>query len=598
MNTELRSKEYHGRLLRDCIFIIAAFFLAFYYFSKTTRGIGICDEWSLIVSVVRLINGDAPMLHERSPVIFSCFSLYLPVKLFYALTGSYSGIVLFIRRIYVFCHLIFSSVIYVRLRKYDWFALFAAINYMCFIPNEMYTLYYNSISLMAIVTVCLLLFTGKKPGKIRLSLAGAVYACAVLALPHLAIAYFLWSIVVFIIKFTHKAPDNRCKILHIYFSVGNWLYITLGIAISAVIFFIVLFFRLTFGEFFSCLPDFVTYAIYSSDSVFSMDKLLSILQRFGYVPVFLMVLLLFIAAADRKKYNRRGLYLSLCTLIIAAMYFFLYEYYFSNSILYVNFLAIIMRAIPFYPIGILAYILSKEKNHAMLGFIVLCLVFSFFRDCSSNVVVGLGAPGADIAAAILLRGLLHEMFTDVQMNSSATAKRIAAVLCTISMVLALTSEAVWKIAGYNFNITEGRNTTTYTALTSEIEHGPLSGIKTTVRNKFIYSDVLKDLDFIQKNCSSLYIAGKFQYGYLCLDAICASDSTAFDKNKTEIFLLDYWEQFSERQPDCIYIPFYNGESYILERREAKEILDFFAQHFSFSVNNGHAGYILTEIKKI
>lgn len=598
MKTALTTKRSTGRAVRDCIFLLAAVFLALYYFRLSGRGVNVCDEWSFIVAARRMINGDVPLLHDRTPVIFSCFFLCPPVRLFYALTGSYTGVILFIRRLYVVCHLIFSSVIYARLRKYDWFALFAAINYMCFVPNEMYSLYYNSISLMAVVTVCLLLFTGRAPGRIRLVLAGAAAACAVLALPHVAFIYFLWSIAVFAVYFFRRGNSEKLSALPVYFSVKGWLYVTLGIAVCAAAVIAGLLSRASFGALIGCLPDFLEYANYTSGSVFGVPRLMSVLRMFGYAPPFFAVLLIAAAAADRKRSRRRILYLSLCAALLAAMYISLYAYYFSDNVTRTNFLSVNMRSMPFYVAGILAYVLSEKKDRDMLSFLILCLAFSLARDCSSNVVVGLGAPGADIASAILLRGLLKEITSEKAADDvRGRTKRLTAAVLAVPLCLALLSETVWKVAGRNFSIIESSVGMNTAPLTNEIENGPMRGIKTTVKGKYVYQDILKDLDRIRPDAGSVYIAGKFQYGYLYLDSECPADSTVFDTDKTEPFLLPYWEQFPEKRPDCIYVPFYDCESCLMIKDTAAELISVFRKSYSFTVTDGVAGYILTNVQK-
>lgn len=599
MSEALETKRNNRAAVRDCIFLLSAAGLTLYYLRLSCRGINVCDEWSFIVAALRMISGDVPLLHDRTPVIFSCFFLYPPVKLFYALTGSYAGVVLFIRRLYVVCHLFLSSVIYARLRRYDWFALFAAVSYMCFVPNEMYSLYYNSISLMAVVTVCLLLFTGRAPGRARLVFAGVAAACAVLALPHCAFIYFIWSVSVFGVCLFRRSDSEKLSALPVYISVKGWLYVTLGVAACAAAVIAGLFSRMSPAELIGCLPDFIAYAKFTSGSVFGVSRLLSVLQMFGYVPPLLAVLLLAAAAADRKRSRRRILYLSLCAALLAAMYICLYAYYFSDNVTRTNFLSVNMRAMPFYAAGILAYILSEKKDRDMLSFLILCLAFSLVRDCSSNVVVGLGAPGADIASAILLKELSDEMLSGKTADASCgSIKRLTAAALVLPLSMALMSETLWKIAGRNFSIIESSVMMNTAPLTNEIESGPLRGIKTTVKGKYVYQDILKDLDSIRPDSGSVYIAGKFQYGYLYLDSECPADSTVFDTDKVEPFLLPYWEKFPDKRPDCIYVPFYDCESCMMIKDTAQELISVFRESYSFTVRDGFAGYILTNVQKI
>ena len=164
MERRCRTRLFIETLLPDITFAAAAVLLVLYYLRFSRFGINVRDEWSLVVAARRMINGDLPLVHDRSPVILSFFFLYPPVKAFRLLVGSYTGVILFVRCFYVAVHAVFSAVVYLFLRRYRWFAVFAAVNYMCFIPNEIFSVYYNSVGLMGITLFCLLLFLREAPG--------------------------------------------------------------------------------------------------------------------------------------------------------------------------------------------------------------------------------------------------------------------------------------------------------------------------------------------------------------------------------------------------------------------------------------------------
>lgn len=605
MERRSRTRFFIETLLPDITFAAVAVLLVLYYLRLSRCGVNVRDEWSFIIVAQRLVNGDIPFVHDRTPVILSCFFLYPPVRLFYSLTGAYTGVILFVRWFYVAVHAVFSAGIYLSLRRYRWFAIFAAVNYMCFIPNEIYSLYYNSISLMGITAFCLLLFVGKEPGKLRLAAAGLALACAVMALPHLAILYFLWTASVFIVFFLKRRNDGLFSSLPIYAAPKGWAVITAGIVTCALCVLIGLLTRTTLPDLLKALPEFIAYSNYTAQNVFKLSRLYDLLRMTGYIPPFLLLVLFILLAADRQRYRHRSFYMIAASAALAAIYVALYVDYFRGGLFFngrnlsTNFLAVNMRAAPFYLIGFFAFFLTEKKNWRLFSFLSVCAAFSVLRDLSSNVVVGLGGAGADIAAALLLCELFRKWCSRSAIEETPqTKKQFAALLCVLPVCLALLSESTWKLAGKDYAFIESNASLLRTPLSEELAEGPMKGIRTTMKGKIIYQDTLSDLKPMRETASSVYIAGTTIFGYLYLDLACPADSTVFDLQKTEPFQLPYWEQFPEKVPDCIYISFYDMDSLSANRDSAEQLISIFGSRFTFTTEQGKAGYILKSVQPI
>ena len=591
--------EYDKKITAVCftaaVLLIAS--CAVFYFFCAGSGIHVYDERAYISIAHRFVLGDRPVADDWSTAMLLSFFLSIPVRLFCAVTGSTEGIVLFCRYLYIAVSAVFSFGLFCALRKHRFAAVAAALLYMCYVPLEMYSLNYNPISMMAVITVCLLLFTGSAPGRVRLFVSGVIFAAAVVSLPPLAVMYFVYSL--YIAVRAIAAKKKKSDIAAPYETPAGWLFITLGIAANALVFMIYILCRMSVNEIIVSVSGILTQIGTSYHSNFSLERLAGIVNTLGAVQCILGIVLLIAAALDKEAKKRRLLYFILGAADGIAMYVSIYlTFYGVNGDTPKDIYAVLMRTVPLAFAGLLAYELTGKKDRRTFSFFVLCMLYAVVRDLSSNIIFGLGSVAANIASVLLIRSLASECFAEKKENGKGkSAQRIAACLCLLPVAAALCCETVWKVAEYDYRVVESTFMRTDEKLTSEIESGPLKGIKTSLRVKLIIGNMTRDLDAIKsKYGDKIYVAGAQQWTYLYLEDSYTACSAMFNEHNIELSQMTYWELHPDRKPDCVYIPWYDPESYLSVRQGAERVKELFGSLCSFDIEEGASGYILYNLE--
>lgn len=583
-----------------CFFIavsLIAACAAFYVINART-GLNVYDERGYITIVHRFINGDRPIADDWSTAMTLSFFLALPVKIFTETTGSTEGLVLFCRYLFIAAHTAFSLALFISLRKCRWAAVVASLLYMCYVPLEMYSLNYNPISMMAAVTICLLLFNGKSPGKGRLIVVGVVAALGVLALPPLALLYPAYSLCVLFRLIYSKKSGKDLREMPLYRQPAGWLFITAGIAATAAVFVVYILLRMSVKEIVSSVTGIMTQ-INSSYYNLTPNRISGIVNALGLGQCIAAALLLLLAYFMQKRSAKQKL---LCFALIAAdaiaMYVSIYiTFYRGKDGTAADLFAAMMRAVPLALAGLAAFILTRNRNGKWGTFYLFCIACAFVRDISSNVVFGIGSVGANIASVMMIRDFLAEMRQDDAFACAGEfAKRLTACLCVLPIVAALCCESIWKTEECRFHAIESSYIKNASELTDVIGRGPFKGIKTTPRVRSVIDDMMLDLDDIRANGKEkIYIAGTHQWVYLYLEDSYTACSSMFDEDNIAVSQMFYWELHPEKQPECIYIPIYNAAGYRLIRERADKIRDILSPLCSFRQTEGRAGYILYDV---
>ena len=499
---------------------------------------------------------------------------------------------------YIATHAAFSLSLFIALRKNRWAAVATSLLYMCYIPLEMYSLNYNPLSLMATITVCLLLFTGRSPGTGRMIAAGIIAALDVLALPPLALLYLVYSLYVLVRLIFNKKSGKDIQDMPLYRRPAGWLYITAGIAATAAVFLICILSQMTIKEIASSVTGILTQ-INSSFYNLSPARILDLVNTLGPWQCAVAALLLLTAVFLQKRSAKWKL---LCFALVAldaiAIYLSIFFAFFNGKDgTSADLFAAMMRAIPLAFAGIAAFLLTRNRNNRWLSFYLVCLAYALVRDFSSNVIFGLGSVGANIASVMMIRDFLTEIRQDDAFSvAKGIGKQLIACLCAVPIAAALCCEGIWKTEELDFHATESLYIKNDAALTEAIDRGPFKGIKTTFRVRSFLDDIMLDLDEIQADeKKKVYVAGTHQWIYLYLEDSYTACSSMFDKDNIAVSQMYYWKHHPDKWPDCIYIPFYSSKVYRSNLAEADKIKDIWASLCSFQLKKGRGGYILYDI---
>ena len=583
-----------------CLLLAAALLgaIAFFYASIADSGLHVYDERAYISIAHRFVMGDRPIADDWSTALTLSFFLSLPVKIFTEATGSTEGIVLFCRYFFIAVHTAFSLFLFAVLQKYRWAAVIASLLYICYIPLEMFSLNYNTISLMAVISIGLLLFTGKEPGRGKLLAAGILSSVAVVALPPLALLYLFYSVFILLRFLIHRKKKDASP-SPLYLTPEGWLSLTGGVAVCAVIFFVYLFSRMSFQDVTSAVSGIMTQLSSSYHSNLSADRFWNIINTIG-IPqcLFAVVLLVFAFASQKRSIRQKSICLGLVAVDTIAMSVSIYlTFYGKKGDTNGDIFAAMMRMLPLVFAGGAAWLLTRNRNRRWFSFYLFCIAYALVRDISSNVIFGLGSVGAGIASVFLIGSFLTELRQSGAGPGEKTGvKMIARCLCVLILTAAVSGEAVWKKEEIRYRALENYYMRNTTALTDEISRGPLKGIKTTFRVRSVIENMMQDLDDLRAGGKKqIYIAGTHQWAYLYLEDSYTACSAMFNEKNIAVSQMYYWELHPEKRPDFIYIPLYDTGGFQSIRAGVAKITDTFNTLCSFHQAEGRAGYILSDI---
>lgn len=586
----------------DYIAVAVAAVVFGYLFYAAAGGMGSIDESMYCSLVYRVLAGDRMLIDEWHVSQLSSVLHIIPYWLFVTVTGSAEGVILYLRYLFLVVDLIMYWYLYAKLRKYGVWALLSAVMFCTCIPSAILMLNYYTMALHGLVVITTIFFFGKERKSVPVLLfAGVVLACTVLSEPFLAFLYFSWSLLVLLCALLQKKGKS---FLHAYADVLNgriWFFTTVGIVLTAAVFFTFLFLRSPLREIIKELPELFTDYEYSIQgkklgSLIDFRKIYDALHFFGFLPV--VGLLLSVPCALLRRSGKAGRFrlplffaVAVCFLgsYAVAGYFMLHNRilwgirFITPPIIYFYY----FQGLPVLFFGLDCYLLCERKDRHIFGFWIVGAAASFFTDLSSELMLGTCAAVTFPAMLISLKTLVEELREECRAQpdftssdrSFARRRRFSSAVAA----LCLCSFVVWECVGlytYGFyHIVEdisvessirgedkslqvsrsasdaspdsgvrGKNVT--------LQRGPMKGIRTTARIAGIYKDILWDLDEIKAQTNGpVYVTGLFCYFYLYMDLPVGTYSAWYVEEDSEVRQTRYWELHPERRPSVIYVPF-------------------------------------------
>ncbi len=538
------------------ILMAAAFIFLFVmaYFDGT-----ISDEAFYISIPLRLINGDGLFTDEWHLSQLSSVLLYLPVKLFVAVTGGTQGIILFMRRLFCIMQLTAGAYTYKTFRKEGFPAVLISVSFMLYSVIGLNTLSYNTMGIaLLILIICSAFSLSEKPSLTKMFFMGFFMASFILCQPVGVVFFLIYFIaaVAFNITFSRKK-----KPVPFPFGIKSFFAATAGI-LPVLAFFLYLLLKSSDIEtIIKCIPGILSdvehmeitenlgIATFSGVQFFT-----DMTMAAGAVPLIITAVLIAASLIVKKK-NKPLAVIITSFAVIAFSLILYYRLLFMSGTTEtddVNFC--------FFPIafsGIAFYLLSDKKNHKVF-LLLWCtgIMYALFMTVSSNLRLHASVNGYIIAAAgslLLAKDLFGEMKT---VSGESKLKNFSAII----LALAVFGSAVFNTGALFFSPVIMRSEYPGAKMTKGIYEGITLPSDQALSYTNIYSDTKRigeiitpeDKVFVLENIPAAYIDGSFGMG--AHSGWFIAEQLAFREIRDRF--RNYYEINPENIPDYIYVPAY------------------------------------------
>ncbi|MBQ6023036.1 MAG: hypothetical protein IJL25_08910 [Clostridia bacterium] len=602
-NRELRASD----LVFAAVFIAAAIFTL----ACVPRGLTVTDEVQYQFVCLRLLAGDKLLAGNWQVVSMQTVFQYLPFRIFYALRGGFDGLVLAMRYVYAGIKLIFCAYVYLRLRKYGLWAVYAAVFFGGTDLFGIKTMSYYSICAQTVLLVGMLLFINENQKPIRWILAGFFFSCCVLAFPPAAAVWLLYGILVAVRLLAAKRGRAVWDAYGFVLSGRSWLYMLLGIGASAVLFFILcaVFFTGTdlpaIFDGIKRVVGFVNSGSTAGPDFFSV-RLSKLTRYVGFMHPVLLILTAFVFAGGillRRftKKAERPCFLLLCLLCAAI----------TVRLLLLSDAEVgdasgecschpLFLAVP----ALAAYVFTENKDRRVFSFLIFCCAVSFVVDMySMNSVGALLLPGC-VPSVLLLREYWLEQLMGTaaekkkrgksrtkKRNGLGTGKAWVAALCALCVLFPSLELWHWAyMAG--LHETERMFFGSEAPLDAVLDTGVLQGIVTTRELKINYDKSVRDAEICRSLCENAFLAVDYDTSvYINADLPVSVPLLHYltDNWAQEEY---WWSLHPEKRPDVVYIPFFTLSYIPYERFTPQDYIAYFEKNADISVIKGEIGYIV------
>ena len=633
------------------VIALAAFALVFVCLGCAQQlGMGLADEQFYLTVAKRLLQGDRLFVDEWHLSQMFCVLLVLPCKLFVRLTGGAQGIVVFLRRLFLACQILYGGYVYLKLKKYGFPALLFTLAACVFFPY--YTFSYYSFAVSGIVLILATVLTAEKPrSPFTLAGLGAVTALTVLAQPMLAAGYFAYTAQVFILLLLKKAGRARQHGAAAFPSVRTWGFITVGIVPVFAAFMAWLFFAngKSFLPLLRAVPELFTGLEYTFNTGYEYNNLFRVflklgmqLRYFGYVPLLLLgvlaVALLLLRrvkpALLRKRQVRLAAFAALCVCLTAA-YLYLGHFVFIQKQLResaVNNIALRGGFVPVLLFGFGCFSLVTEPKKICFGFLQTSLFTSVLVDFSSDNCICYGGVISLFPALLCARELVAELLARparAEGDAKAQRKISGGSFARSALVLAVTAAAAACVlfwCGQSFvrcallpTVGFVRMDKNADAAVEQVESGPFRGLYVSAAVKELCAATEADTAAADAAHGCIYVDSLCPMAYLYSQSPMGTYSSFYVAEDLPDRLLRFWELQPEKIPSVIYVPYYeymtvsyfdslvvqglasqsgaNGTQRLharqfFEKTEKRRQAEAFQAYFDCEITEGEAGYII------
>ena len=606
-NSESRGieKKHFDRINRCDIAAILLGICMLVFFLITARyGVGVPDEAFYYTIPQRILKGDRLFVDEwHLTQLASLFSL-LPYWFFTTVTGGTEGLILYMRLFFTGINMLFYAYLYLRLRRYGIWGLLSAFLFCTILPEVNYSISYFTVSSMAMMVVCIILFTGPEPGALKSLVAGVFFAFSVIAEPLLFLLYPIYTAAVII---RGIANGRRRGAYGGFLRFRVWFFFSLGGFFVLAALLVFLFRTGTLEALPKTLPYLFTGTEFNESNFFDPARLKAVYRYFGAVSLafFAVSAVVFLVCAVLGKLRGRArilVFALTCVSFTVSTLIELISVFNGKDDLSIR-AFVLYHDLPILLTVPIWYFLCKKRDPRLLSFWVCGALYSVMVDVSSDVVIGSGGRIAQTAGFLFLAGFAPELRAALRNVSeaktfcglpAAVSKIAFSVVCAVSLVVFTAWNAVYiGIEGFYqpaekvfFDDGSGK------PYSCTLESGPYKNLKTNVKIGKAYLATLRDLDVIVREAQGekLITFGLKPFIYLYADLPYACFS-AWDQNPMERSHT-YWQLFEERKPGYIYIS-YNIKMYLEYMQNRTDYMDLLKSWLGeCEVTRGEAGYII------
>ena len=565
-NRRIKKQNFAAAAVIVCLF-------CWYYF-LIQRGFNTVDEGFYYTLPWRLLNGDKLFVDEWHVSQLSALFLLVPMKLFHVVTGSFDGIILFFRHLYLLTHTAAAVYLYAAARRYGYRALGAVTVFFVFAPFNIYAFNYYNVYLTLSAVVAAGIFIRKKLRPAEYVVCGFLFALSVVDEPFTAPVYFLYTAAVIILRVKKQSSAvEKYEIL----DFGTWRKLTAGIGIAVVVF-VPVFLRftdlsrlpLTFSELFNDSE----YAFIMPDGTVSVFRFFVDAVRYYGAPCIVCFILWFVLFGIVTKRARKFsvILLPAAFVIAVAASVSLFIHVLRGSPVRISVYRLVLLFL-----GGAALCCMKKRDPKLTACWLFGFVSTVLLDISSDVSVAFFSGVSDISLMLMLPDMTEQARGDavalkqysryahlsvagfLREKKIPAGVRLGAAMPSVifAFVCALCLTVSAGSAFYYF--AETSTLISPSALNVTLESGPYKGVRTTEEVRAVYEGELRDYAVIAENSGGgyLYVISDESWPYIYAGMPCGAYSTWFVDQDYYFRQPVYWSIFPEKLPEYMYLPKYN-----------------------------------------
>ncbi|MDO4484310.1 MAG: hypothetical protein Q4C54_07740 [Clostridia bacterium] len=526
----------------DILFALCFLLILAFCIWKLPYGFGRDDE-ALYASLPLHFAQGARLITEEWNLTQFFFLLMTPViSLFHAVTGSFDGVMMFLRMLYLAIHALTVMAVYARLRRINsWGALLAGCLLFLFTPYDIMSCSYNTIGLDCMMLAAAMMATGSRNSRVLPAICGVLFSVAVLATPFLALLFVLYFLYAFI---------SRGKDIAVWY---RFVWFTAGVAAAALPYLLLVLSQNSLQEILSGLPLLLDDPSHGKGTgiLESAAQLLRNAPSGTALLFALYIIHLLVMLMDKKRGSHCIAHL-ICAVLISLAALLQAMRSLPNECYHAMFPPLAM-------LGLTAYVLTKNKCKPVFAFMfVPGVVYGLTMHFSSNngyYAFSLAMFVAAAAGILMMADFVRELLAAD--NISKQLSRLAA--CAMLLVyLAAAGEACYVKLRHTFWDTDPR------ASDMTISSGPAKGMKThtDTDNAAVYDAVIRDLaDVNALPAGKLFVVDHRSWCYLAADR---HQISAYSPWLTDLDTLSrvsrYYQLHPNQMPDYVYILHDSGVS--------------------------------------
>ena len=524
------------------------------------------DESYAITLAFRLVQGDAPFvemweIHQTSAIFCAPF-----VALFYKITGSLTGVLIYLRIIGTLLALLVSTAMFRTLSRYvpRHFAFVLAILLFNYSPKYIQTPEFSLVAYWGITLLglCLLMFFQIKKDR-YLILGGICLAACVLCYPGAVILYPVCLVLLFLMNKVTPSGQHMGRICLIF---------TAGPALSAVLFlgYLALCSDLT------ALPAAIPHILSDASHEQNYYMVFYQLVKDSYhilLPCLAAIVVSEVASLVWYLTTKRKIALVRFLLPLALCISGLWQF---HTLTKVNFLIIIPILIQIYFAGCYFLVRFPQKQPLKLIFLALVLPSGFLLlsiSMLSNLPLthngGALLPGT-LASLCILRAVCSEYHGDWSMKKQRAA-RLAILLLLVYFVGTIFTARLFLV---RFTGTQRKNIFYGYSKATE---GPLAGIWLSYDDLGQYTAKLASTEAHVTPADTFLYIGCDMFQYQAANCKIGTGNTistpGFDKQ-----ILDYYELHPDRIPSVVFLDREYGAGYEFVLTE-EPFASWFAEYY-------------------